>query len=402
MEDIRNSNNITPWRIVIVLICTGIVSSFQVGKIPAALPVFRAEFVISLFIASLIISFLTIIGATTGVVMGAFGDRIGYRRLISTGLSLLTLGCILGSLSSRIELLFLSRFIEGIGFFFTILSAPSLITRIADPRQLRLILGFWAAYMPSGIALMIFISPILLNLVGWRGLWFINGLICLLILVLFIITTRGISSERSRLIRKNVLIRQNIKRTVSAPGPLLLALCFSCYGGQWMALMNFLPTFFIDVLGNNKEGAAILTALAVVCNIPGNIFGGWLSHRNIPRWILLAFSYTVVALTTFGIYSYNTPHSARLVLLILFSFIGGIMPGTLLAGVPLHSPGKECLGTTNGLITQGSNLGTMLLPPTLAIFVSSVGDWNTAPWIFVITGSIGIILSLGIRKLESE
>jgi nitrate/nitrite transporter NarK len=169
-----------------------------------------------------------------------------------------------------------------------------------------------------------------------------------------------------------------------------------------MALMNFLPTFFIDVIGNTEEGAAILTASAVVCNIPGNIFGGWLSHRNIPRWILLTFSYTVVALTTFGIYSFITPQSFRIILLILFSFIGGIIPGTLLAGVPLHSPGTECLGATNGLITQGSNLGTVFLPPTLAIVVSSAGDWNTAPWIFVITGSLGIISSLGIRNLERE
>ena len=391
----------TRWRIVVILICTGIVSSFQVGKIPGAIPILRENFGISLFAASWIISLLTIIGALAGVVLGAFGDRIGYRRLIRIGLSLLILGCFLGGFAPSIGLLFLSRFIEGIGFFFTVLSAPSLITRIVHPKHLRLILGIWGAYMPTGIALMVFISPPIMNNIGWRGLWYLNGMICLLILILFIIATRNLSNEQVLLTRKQIHIQHNVIKTVSAPGPLLLALCFLCYAGQWMALVNFLPTFFIESLGSDKGSAAIFTALAVVSNIPGNITGGWLSQKNIPRWILLSFSFTAVMLTTFGIYSNDTTQSARLIFLLLFSFTGGIIPGTLMAGVPSHSPGKECLGTTNGFISQGSNLGTLLIPPALAVVVSATGGWNGASWLFAIAGSIGILSSLGIRKLEA-
>ena len=93
----------TRWGIVVILICTGIVSSFQVGKIPGAIPILRENFGISLFAASWIISLLTIIGAAAGVVLGAFGDRIGYRRLIRIGLSLLILGCFLGGFAPSIS-----------------------------------------------------------------------------------------------------------------------------------------------------------------------------------------------------------------------------------------------------------------------------------------------------------
>ena len=67
------------WTVVTILICAGVVGAFQVGKIPGAIPIIRQEFGISLFTASWIISLITVIGATSGVVMGAFGDRIGYR-----------------------------------------------------------------------------------------------------------------------------------------------------------------------------------------------------------------------------------------------------------------------------------------------------------------------------------
>ncbi len=387
------------WSVVTILICTGIVAAFQVGKIPGAIPVIRQEFGISLFAASWIISLITAIGATAGVVMGAFGDRIGYRRLIGVGLVLLTFGCVSGGFSSRIEILFVSRFIEGIGFFFIALSVPSLITRIVSPKYLHFILGIWAAFVPTGIVLMLFLSSLIMDIVGWRGLWHLNGLICFFIFVLFVILTSKMKNKQAHM-RQQINIWDNIKKTVSIPGPVLLALCFLCYGGPWMALMNLLPTFFMEALESSKGSAFLFTVVAVVVNIPGNITGGWLTQKNIPRWRLLSFAFTVITLTTFGIYYAGTPQPVRIILLIIFSYIGGFIPGTLMAGVPFHSPGKECLGTTNGVMTQGSNLGTLLTPPALALVVSAMGGWRMAPLVFVISGLIGISASLGIRKLE--
>lgn len=387
------------WSVVTILIIAGIVGAFQFGKIPGAIPVIREEFGISLFAVSWIISLITAIGATTGVVMGALGDRIGYRRLIGVGLVLLTFGCVFGGFSSGIEFLLISRFIEGVGFFFIVLSVPSLIARIVSPKYLRFILSIWSAYMPTGIVIMLFLSSLIMDTVGWRGLWHINGLICLFVLLLFAILTGKMKNKQAHM-RQRVNIWGNIKKTISIPGPFLLALCFLCYGGQWMALMNLLPTFFVENLGSTKGSAAALTAFAVIFNIPGNILGGWLTQKNIPRWCLLSFAFTVVTLTTLGIYSNGTPQIIRIILLIIFSFIGGIMPGTLISGVPVHSPGEECLGTTNGVMTQGSNIGTLIMPPALALVVSAMGGWHMAPWLFVITGLIGISASLGIRKLE--
>jgi nitrate/nitrite transporter NarK len=220
--------------------------------------------------------------------------------------------------------------------------------------------------------------------------------------MLFVAATRNMSNERVLSMRKQVNIQRNVVTTVSSPGPLLLALCFLCYAGQWMALMNFLPTFFIEALNSDKGSAAIFTALAVVSNIPGNIAGGWLCQKNIPRWMLLSFAFIVTALTTFGIYSFGTMPSVRLMLLLLFSFVGGIIPGTLLASVPFHAPAKDCLATTNGFITQGSNLGTLIIPPVLAVVVSVTGGWDGAPWLFAAAGSVGLLSSLGIRRLEAK
>ena len=74
---------------LILLILIGVICSFQVGKVPAALSNLRTDLGLSLFMASWIISILNVIGTVCGVAMGAFADRVGYRRLMLIGLILL-------------------------------------------------------------------------------------------------------------------------------------------------------------------------------------------------------------------------------------------------------------------------------------------------------------------------
>jgi len=400
LNDMTESEDRTPWGLVTVLLLAGVVTAFQVGKVPGTLPLLRSDLELSLFKASWIISIFPAIGAATGVVMGAFADRIGYRRLVLCGLSLVILGNIAGGLTPSYRVLLVSRFIEGIGFFFTVLSAPSMIARFVNPRHTRFTLGVWGAYMPSGIGLMLFISPFFVKGIGWQGLWHVNAGVCFFTLLLFVHTSRTRFKGRPPRAKGHIHVWPNIRSTLSRPGPFLLALCFTCYSGQWIALMTFLPTFFIEVLGIDETGAALLTAFAVVFNIPGNILAGWLLQRNIPRRTLLTLSFIVMALCSVGVYSHDTPQMIRLTLCFIFSFIGGIIPGSLMAGAPVHSPGKDLLGATNGLLSQGSNLGTMLAPPVLAAVVESMGGWHGVPWIFIVAGSIGLFSSFGIGRLE--
>ncbi|MFO7716296.1 CynX/NimT family MFS transporter [Desulfosarcina sp.] len=284
--------------------------------------------------------------------------------------------------------------------FFTILSAPSLIARVAEPRHLRLILGFWGAYMPAGITIMLLLSPYMVNRFGWRGLWFFNGLICLFVLGLFVTATMRRPETRKTQKATPVHFMGNLKTILLSPGPVLLGICFLCYAGQWMALMSFLPTFFIEEVGMGKEGAAFWTALAVLVNIPGNITGGILSHRDVPRWMVLSAVFIVASALTFGLYSPATPLTVRILLCLGFSLIGGLIPGTLLAAVPFHSPGKACIGAANGLLMQGSNLGTLLMAPALAVVVGLFGGWHGAPWMFAVAGLVGFFAAVGIGRIE--
>ncbi len=51
-------------------------------------------------------------------------------------------------------------------------------------------------------------------------------------------------------------------------GPVLLALTFSTYTLQWLAVMGFLPTLMIEEYGLGVGRASVLTALLMAASVP--------------------------------------------------------------------------------------------------------------------------------------
>jgi hypothetical protein len=81
---------------------------------------------------------------------------------------------------------------------------------------------------------MMVLSPFLVALFGWRGLWQVNALVPLTFAILLALGTRGLESRVTR--RRNLLknLIKDIWLTVKAPGPLLFALCFAAYAFQFV------------------------------------------------------------------------------------------------------------------------------------------------------------------------
>ena len=61
--------------------------------------------------------------------------------------------------------------------------------------------------------------------------------------------------------------------------------------------MIWLPTFLIDERGATASAAALVTALFVAINIPGNLAGGWVLKRGVARWRVIALAGIAMALT---------------------------------------------------------------------------------------------------------
>jgi len=390
----------TPWGLVLLFVGAGMVGAFQIGKAPPLLPAIRAELGMSLFLAGWILSTLNIIGLVLGSVAGAMADGLGYRRVLIAGLICEAAGSLAGSWSAEPSLLLATRVLEGLGFVSVGVAAPALIFRVTQPKDIRIALSMWSCYVPAGIAVMMLLTPFLASIFGWRGLWQVNAAILASYAVFAAFSTRRFAGRSRPRAFRLALLWEDMRQTSTAAGPLLLAATFSTYALMWLAVMGFLPTLLIEGYGVKADHASFLTALMVAMNVPGNLLGGWLLHRGLRRSRLVVSAIFIMGLCSLAVYSSTLPFFVRYLACLAFSGCGGVLPASVMSGVPVLAPEPRLVGTTNGLVMQGSNLGQVIGPPALALIVSTTGAWEGATWFLGSVALVGLFLAACLARLE--
>lgn len=390
----------TRWSVVAVIFGAGLIAAGHIGMLPAALPAIRAEMKIDLVTAGWVLSIFSATAMAVGMVAGGFADRFGHRRIILCSFLLLALGAAAGASAMTEAWILATRAFEGLGFVGLVVSGPSLITQATSREDRRLVFGLWGAYMPAGLGLMLLLAPALLALFDWRGFWWIvAGATLLWSVVVWLVLridprgegARSVPQERSRI---------DLRDTLARPGLWCLALCFMVYSLPWMALMAWLPSYLVEERGLAVTLAAHLTVIVVVVNVIGNLIGGWLMQRGLPRWSLLGCSAALTLACGFGIFTAAAPDALRYALCLLFSSLGGVLPAAAFSGVPLFAPSPRHIGAANGMLVQGSAVGQLAGPPIVAIAVSMAGGWQGGMWIFAGCGALGLAFALLERLFE--
>jgi MFS family permease len=263
------------WRNVWIAFFAGCIAAFQIGKTFASLSLIIDELSLSLVQAGLILSLFSLIAAIAGAGFGLLSDRVGHLRMALIGLVISAAGSFFGALVASIELLLLSRLLEGFGFILTIVALPSLIGRSTSARDRPLAMGLWGAFMPAGIGLSMLITPPLVALHGWRGLWNDVGILLLIwAAVLYLVFRRASAPPGLQLNVRDMLA------SVLRVGPMLVVAGFVCYSSLYQSLTAFLPTMLVTGYDVPLAQAARFGALVVVGNIIGNVGAGWLIGRG--------------------------------------------------------------------------------------------------------------------------
>jgi CP family cyanate transporter-like MFS transporter len=184
--------------------------------------------------------------------------------------------------------------------------------------------------------------------------------------------------------------------TLRSGGPWWVSLSFAMYSCQWLAVVGFLPTVYAH-MGMSSTLNGVLTATVAAVNILGNVASGrWLSRGVSPRR-LLGVGFGVMGVGTllaFGAWDgWALPASLRFVSVLLFSAVGGIVPGTLFSMAVRLAPTPSTVSTTVGWMQQWSAAGQFLGPPAVAWVAVQSGGWHGTWLVTVACCLIGWVLS---------
>ena len=384
------------WPAVLVVLA-GIVAAMHVGKVAPAIPILRAQLDVSLVQAGWLLSLSQMAGMLTAVFVGMFADGFGLRRSVLWGLVLLGLLSGLAGLTTSAPQLLLMRAIEGAAILMIIVPAPALLRSLVAPDRLSTAMGFWGTFMPTGTATAMLLGPALMAHFGWATWWETLGAIALLMALLFNMgvpraaVAVAVAVAGARPPAANL---QRLRLVWRTPQVWRVALAFACYSGQWLVIIGFLPTL-LQTGGMSAGLAGTTAAIASAVNIVGNIAGGRLLQKGVPSQRVLGIAFATMAAGAFVVFGTpsDTPLIVKLVAVLMFSGVGGMIPGSLFSLAVRAAPTEDTASTALGWTTQMSLLGQFSMPPIAAALASAHGGWGLTWVVTVSLCLIGILLT---------
>ncbi len=389
-----------------IILIAGIVSALHVGKVPPALPILQRELGLSLVQAGFLISLVQIASMLVGLAVGLAVAGWGYRRSVLIGLALLALASLAGSFATTATALLSLRALEGFGFLLVVMPGPSLMRRLVTPQRVNTMVAFWSVYMPFGSATAMLTGPWVISYAGWPAWWMVLALVtaamCLWVYLAVPADPRATPSASSDS-KTHTLAkppsenwRHRLAMTLKAPGPWAVALSFAVYAGQWFAVIGFLPSIYAEA-GISGGLSGVLTALAAGINMVGCIGSGRLLASGVRPYNLLYTGFSTMAacvLIAFAdIGGYTAPPMVQYVAILVFSAIGGYIPGTLFTLAVRLAPSESTISTTVGWMQQWSATGQLFIPPLAGWVATVTGGWSWTWTICLVCGVIGVLLA---------
>jgi predicted MFS family arabinose efflux permease len=133
---------------------------------------------------------------------------------------------------------------------------------------------------------------------------------------------------------------------------------------------------------------ALLTALAAAVNIIGNVMAGRLLAKGVGPGRLMSIAYGVMGIGAVLAFAGDVPPLVAYLSVLLFSGVGGLIPGTLFGVSVRLAPDDDTVSTTVGWMQQLSALGQFVGPPAVAWLAATIGNWH---WTGIATGACSLL-----------
>lgn len=370
------------WLIVWIILTCGIVAALHLGKAAIAIPLLQADLGLDLAQAGWLTGIFAVIGLLGGAPAGALAAAAGDRRALLLGLGTTAVAGAAGAIAPSFAALLTSRLLEGLGFLLIIVAGPAILERLTTGPERDKAFSLWSCFMPCGIALAMVGGPLFQS---WQWFWWSSsGLAVIAAVAVTCCIPHGVSSGLQR------RLLGNIRRVLYSRSTVLLAVVFALYSLMFFALFSFLPVLLMERMDISYRSAGLLSALASAVNASGNLAAGYLLVRGAGRGALILFASGVMGAAGLGIFLGLFEPLTTFLLCLFFSAVGGLIPATLLASVPLAARETPLVPIAVGLMMQGSNLG-QLLGPVLVGGVTAAFGWSAAaPVVLVAAMAAGV------------
>lgn len=371
----------------------------KVFEIPSMIPIFVNEFHISYAQAGIFMTAYTVVRCLASLPAGSVTDKWGAVPVILV--CLLCTGVIgtLATFGSNYHLLLLLRVLVSVGISIIFIAAVDAIPKYMPPEHVGKGIGYINGSLNLGIALALFMTPILADSLGWR--WTAR-LYSISFLALFLFSFP---------LLKSIPKFNNINDTSPESGSvsiakllcnlpvMLLAIAAFIIFVELYGVLTWVPVFLAEVYRFSPTEIGTSATMFGVAAIPASIITGSLC-TNLNRTIWLCVSGGILAGT--GILVLISTSNMPLMLAVLTitviawghtQVVVTIMSIASLI-VPSHSSGK-----TLGLVFTFGYGGSILPTYLGGHLLEKTGNHNTSFIIFAASAFLSILAMLAVSRI---
>ena len=187
--------------LVLAICCLSLLLvGMDVTIVNVALPSIRRDMQVSVAGLQWTIDAYVLVLASLLMLAGSTADRIGRRRIFQTGLVLFTSGSLLCSLAPGLGALVAFRMVQAAGASMLNPVAMSIITNVfTEPRERARAIGVWGGVVGISLGLGPIVGGVLVEMVGWRSIFWINipiGLTAIALTARFVPESRAPRARR--------------------------------------------------------------------------------------------------------------------------------------------------------------------------------------------------------------
>ena len=373
-------------------------AAYQQFKLPVVLPVLLERYGYDRTLAGACMSVYALTGLLLSLYAGRLLERRGAAAPVGAGMVIMLAGTLLSLLApEHAWLMLLGRGLEGVAFAMFAVCGPVIAHANAAPRQVPIVIGLTAMWIPVGQLSATALTPFALAVHGWTVLWWAGAAGC----VAFMVWTFRARRLPALSAPPAVGLAQRPALSRRERGALTIAaLIFGIWSGQYFAFMTWMPQYMVEVYSLGVSSALTGYVVPVVLVIVFNLATGAALRAGLSLGTML-----VAGLAAQAAVWWCLPLAGAgwlgVSLLIVYGVSAGVVPVCLFGTPGAVTKASGRTAAAFGFIMTGRNLGVLIGPVLLAQIVKSTGAWDaTWPVFGLLTTSALVLAAVLARRLR--